>query len=52
VAALFTVLLAILDRQGIDGAALHPWSFPTAEAYAALLQNHGFVVTDIRLIPR
>jgi hypothetical protein len=42
----------VLDRHGIDGAALYPWFFPTAEAYAALLESHGFIVTDIHLIAR
>jgi hypothetical protein len=50
VAAVVTAILAVLDRHGIDGAALYPWSFPTDEAYAALLESHGFIVTDIRLI--
>lgn len=52
VAAVVTAILAVLDRHGIDGGALFPWFFPTAEEYAALLESHGFVVTDIRLIPR
>ena len=52
VAAVVTAILAVLDRHGTDGAALHPWFFPTAEEYAALSESHGFVVTDIRLIAR
>jgi trans-aconitate methyltransferase len=52
VAAVVTAILAILGRHGIDGAALYPWSFPTAEEYGALLQSHGFVVTTMQLIPR
>src|SRR5512134_1750475 len=52
VAAAVTAILAVLDRHGINGAALYPWFFPTAEEYAALLESHGFVVTDIRLIAR
>jgi trans-aconitate methyltransferase len=52
VAAVATAILAVLGRHGIDGAALYPWFFPTTEEYAALLESHGFIVTDIRLIPR
>jgi trans-aconitate methyltransferase len=52
VAAVVTAILAVLDRHGIDGAVLYPWSFPTDEAYAALLESHGFIVTDIRLFAR
>jgi SAM-dependent methyltransferase len=52
VAAVVTAILAVLDRHGIDGAALSPWFFPTAEEYAALLESHGFAVTSIQLMVR
>jgi trans-aconitate methyltransferase len=52
VAAVVTAILAVLDRHGMAGDALYPWSFPTAEEYAALLESHGFVVIHIRQIAR
>ncbi|HET8727589.1 MAG TPA: class I SAM-dependent methyltransferase, partial [Alphaproteobacteria bacterium] len=52
VAAITVALLAVLARRGIDGAALSPWYFPTAEAYREKLESHGFAVDEIRLIPR
>ena len=41
-----------LRRRGLDPAARDPWYFPTAEEYSALLERHGFAVTEIRLFPR
>jgi SAM-dependent methyltransferase len=52
VAAICTALLAALDEQGADGAARHPWFFPTADEYAARLRAHGFAVGEIALHPR
>lgn len=52
VAAITVALLAVLDKRGIDGAAISPWYFPTAEAYQTRLKHHGFEVTSIALIPR
>jgi trans-aconitate methyltransferase len=52
VAAVVTAILAVLDRHGINGKALHPWYFPTAEEYAALLEGCGFLVTSIQLMAR
>lgn len=52
VAACTTALLAALAAHGIDGAARHPWYFPTAEDYRALLEAAGFRVEVIQIIPR
>lgn len=37
---------------GVDCRAAIPWYFPSAEAYAARLEAHGFAVDQIDLIPR
>lgn len=52
VAAITVAILAVLERRGIDGAALSPWYFPTTDSYRARLEAHGFQVTSIDLIPR
>jgi trans-aconitate methyltransferase len=52
VAAIVTALMAVLDRRGIDGAAAKPWYFPTAQEYAALLEEAGFAEVEAWLIPR
>ncbi len=41
-----------LARLGIDAVALDPWYFPTAEAYRARLEAHGFEVGTLVLIER
>ena len=45
-------LVAALDRRGLDGQAAVPWYFPTPEAYRGLLEEQGFAVGSIELIPR
>jgi trans-aconitate methyltransferase len=52
VAAISVALVAVLNRRGVDGHAAFPWYFPSADAYAAKLDAHGFVVDQIGLIPR
>jgi trans-aconitate methyltransferase len=52
VATIRDALIAALDRRGIDGAALDPWFFPTAEDYRARLERAGFVVDSIAVFPR
>lgn len=52
VAAIRGALIAALDRRGIDGAALDPWFFPTADDYRARLERRGFAVTSIAVFPR
>ena len=52
VAAISVALVAVLARRGVDGHAAFPWYFPSAEAYAAKLEAHGFAVDQTELIPR
>jgi trans-aconitate methyltransferase len=52
VAGIVEAVLAALARRGIDGEALHPWYFPDAETYSALLEARGFAVDRIELVPR
>lgn len=52
VAAITVGLFAAMEKRGIDAAATSPWYFPTADAYRARLEAHGFQVTSIELIPR
>lgn len=52
VAAIVTALTAVLRRHDIDAATRNPWYFPTAEEYARLLEEGGFRVEQIALIPR
>ena len=52
VARIVEALTHALARRGIDGEALNPWYFPTAEEYAAHLEERGFRVTFAKLIPR
>jgi len=51
VAAVTTALRAVLFRYGVDWRELG-WFFPTADAYAARLEHHGFNVVQCDLIPR
>jgi SAM-dependent methyltransferase len=52
VATIEAALLAALTRRGIDGQAVHPWYFPTAEEYGERLRKGGFSVEFIALFPR
>jgi trans-aconitate methyltransferase len=53
VAAIVTALVAVLERRGVpDGAAAIPWYFPTASAYAQLLDEAGFAAVETWLVPR
>jgi trans-aconitate methyltransferase len=52
VASIVTALVAVLDRRGVDGAAAIPWYFPTSADYAARLEEHGFTIERIALVPR
>jgi hypothetical protein len=52
VAAIVTAIVATLERRGIDWRARHPWTFPTAEAWRARLERHGFEVRQIAIVPR
>jgi len=52
VAAIIVALLAVLARRGIDGKASIPWYFPSDKDYRLKLEQHGFEVIEIGLIPR
>ncbi len=52
VAAIIVAIFAVLEKRGIDGAAVSPWYFPTPDAYRTRLEAHGFEVGSIELIPR
>ena len=52
IAAVVTALRAVaLYRQG-DPALAAPWFYPTAAEYQALLEEEGFAVERIQLLPR
>ena len=52
VAAIIVALLAVLAKRGIDGEPLIPWYFPSDSEYRQKLEQHGFQVREIKLIPR
>lgn len=51
-AAILVALSAVLGRRGLDAHRLSPWYFPSAEAYGKKLEAAGFVIDDIRIVPR
>jgi len=52
VAAIMTALEATAVRHGVDSSLAHSWFFPTVEIYQAMLEEQGFEVKRIALIPR
>lgn len=52
VAAIVTAMIAVGRMRGGDVALAHPWYFPTPDEYRALLEENGFIVDDIRNVPR
>ncbi len=52
VAAIVTAMRAIGQSRGGDLSLASPWYFPAPQTYQALLENHGFSVRRIALIPR
>jgi trans-aconitate methyltransferase len=52
VAAIVTAMIAVLERRGFNGRAAMPWYFPAADEYRERLEQHGFRVETIALIPR
>jgi trans-aconitate methyltransferase len=52
VAAIVTALNAVLLRRGIAREAIPGWYFPTPAAFATLLEEAGFEVGELLLIPR
>lgn len=51
-AAIMVALRAVVGHRGLDARRLSPWYFPSAEAYRNKLEAAGFVVDEIRIIPR
>ncbi|HMM75703.1 MAG TPA: methyltransferase domain-containing protein [Gammaproteobacteria bacterium] len=52
VASLVAALEAELAARGIASAGLNPWTFPSAEAWRALLEGAGFGVEHLELFSR
>ena len=52
VAAIWSALRDALARRGIDGDALYPWYFPAPAEYRKSLEEAGFAVRGMRLLPR
>lgn len=52
VAAITTALLAALERRGVDGRTVLPWTFPGPEGWRRRLERAGFTVLRIELVPR
>jgi SAM-dependent methyltransferase len=52
VAKIKKALVGALNRRGLDGEAAIPWYFPTVAEYSTLLNNAGFSISTIALIPR
>ena len=51
-AAIIVALSAVLARRGLDAHRLSPWYFPSAAAYREKLEEAGFTVEEIRIVPR
>ena len=52
VATIVGALKKVLPAHGLDFEQCNPWYFPTAEEYAEKLEEHGFAVETIVLVPR
>jgi trans-aconitate methyltransferase len=52
VAAIHTALLAVLRKRGVDTDLSEIWYFPSPQEHRARLEDAGFSVTEIALIPR
>ena len=52
IASVIVALTAVLGKRGIAAGSLNPFYFPTAEAYRAKLEQAGFAVHGIRILPR
>jgi SAM-dependent methyltransferase len=51
-AAIIVALSAVLARRGLDAHRVNPWYFPSAAAYRSKLEEAGFAVAEIGIIPR
>jgi trans-aconitate methyltransferase len=51
-AAILVALSAVLARRGLNAQRLSPWYFPSADAYRRKLEEAGFTVEEIAIVPR
>jgi trans-aconitate methyltransferase len=51
-AAIIVALSAVLGCRGLDAHRLSPWYFPSADAYRRKLEDAGFTVEEIAIVPR
>jgi trans-aconitate methyltransferase len=51
-AAIIVALSAVLARHGVDAHRVNPWYFPSVAAYRSKLEEAGFSVEDIHIVPR
>lgn len=51
-AAIIVALSAVLARRGLDAHRLSPWYFPSADAHRKKLEEAGFRVEEIAIVPR
>ncbi|CAO3611191.1 unnamed protein product [Cunninghamella echinulata] len=52
VGEIHTALISGLNKRGLDGQSYSPWFFPSDTYYQQLLQDNGFDVKYIALVPR
>jgi SAM-dependent methyltransferase len=52
IASVIVALTAVLARRSVLAGPLNPFYFPTAEAYRARLEQAGFAVNEIAILPR
>ena len=52
IASVIVALTSVLGKRGIAAGPLNPFYFPTAEAYRVKLEQAGFAVHEIRILPR
>ena len=52
VAAVITAMRAVARRRGVDESLAAGWYFPTPEEYRTLLEQAGFAVERMELVPR
>jgi trans-aconitate methyltransferase len=51
-ASVIVALTAVLERRGAGRPDPMPWFFPTPEEYTELLENAGFAIKKMQLVPR
>lgn len=52
VGEIHTALISGLNKRGFDGKKYSPWFFPSDQYYKQLLEENGFHVQYIALVPR